>query len=240
MEDDRAFAILRSLFDVAVAAASPVEGVVANLPPPPLGRTAVIAVGKAAVPMAEAFEKAWKGPFEGIAIAPHGQPSALTSIKLLHASHPVPDAGSLAAAEAALALASSLGPDDLLVALISGGGSALMSKPAKGVTPEEKRELGRALLKCGANIAELNCVRKHVSAIKGGLLARAAGDARIHTLIVSDVPGDDPAIVASGPTFADTTTKHDARDILKRYGIAIPQSHHCLPRSAARGAGAFA
>lgn len=224
MKDNEAEKLLRGLFATAVAAASPVAGVLANLPEHPIGRTSVLALGKAAIPMAEAFESAWHGPLEGIAIAPHGQTASLKSIRLLHANHPVPDAGSLAAAEAALALASRLGENDLLVALISGGGSSLMSKPAAGITPLEKRVLGKALLDCGASIAELNCVRKQVSAVKGGLLARAAGKARIHNVIVSDVPGDDPAIVASGPTVGDTTTAADALAILKRYNIDVPPS----------------
>lgn len=216
--------ILRGLFATAVAAASPVAGVLANLPGRPKGRTAVLALGKAAIPMAEAFEHAWDGPLEGLAIAPHGQNASLKSIRLMHANHPVPDAGSVGAADAALALAATLGEDDLLIALISGGGSSLMSKPATGITPQEKRALGKALLDCGANIAELNCVRKHVSAVKGGLLARAAGKARIHNIVVSDVPGDDPAIVASGPTVGDTTTSADTLAILRRYNIDYPPS----------------
>jgi hydroxypyruvate reductase/glycerate 2-kinase len=224
MNDQEAIATLRELFAGAVAAASPVAGVLANMPDPPSGRTAVISVGKAAITMAEAFESAWRAPLQGIAIAPHGLKASLKSIRLLSASHPVPDAASLAAAQSALDLASALGERDLLVALISGGGSSLMSKPAAGISPEEKREIGRALLKSGASIAELNCARKHISAVKGGLLARAAGKARIHTLILSDVPGDDPAIVASGPTVGDSTTKADALAILKRYAIEIPPS----------------
>jgi len=222
MEDGKAFGILRSLFDVAVEAANPRIGVALNLPPPPRGRTVVIALGKAAIPMAESFEQNWTHALSGIAIAPHGQSASLKSIELLHANHPVPDAGSLAAAGRALALAGTLTRDDLLVALISGGGSSLMSKPAPGISQQDKLLLSRALLKSGASIGEMNCVRKHISGVKGGLLARAAGDARIHTLIVSDVPGDDPAVVASGPTVGDTTTKADALAILQRYRIDIP------------------
>lgn len=237
MNDREAIETLRELFAVAVTAASPVAGVLANLPDPPRGRTAVIALGKAAIPMAEAFEQAWRRPLEGLAIAPHGLKASLKSIRLLSSSHPIPDAASLAAAEAALQLASTLHQDDLLVALISGGGSSLMSKPAAGISLEEKRAIGKALLKSGANIAELNCVRKHISAVKGGLLARAAGEARICTLIVSDVPGDDPAIVASGPTVGDQTSKADALAILNRYTIdLLPSVIACLAGPAvARG-----
>ncbi|HUR43227.1 MAG TPA: glycerate kinase [Aestuariivirga sp.] len=214
--------ILRGLFQVAVDAADPTRAVAANLPPSPKGRTMVIGAGKGAIAMAAAVEGNWPGPLEGFVVAPHGLGSPLKRIEALHANHPVPDAGSLAAADKALALAATLKKDDLLVALISGGGSSLMSKPAPGIALEEKLGLIRALLNCGANIAELNCVRKHVSGIKGGRLARAAGEARIHTLVISDVPGDDPAIVASGPTVADPTRKADALEILRRYRLKIP------------------
>jgi hydroxypyruvate reductase/glycerate 2-kinase len=216
--------ILRSLFDTAVDAADPVRAVAANLPKPPKGRTMVVGAGKAAIQMAAAVEANWQGPLEGFVVAPHGYASPLKRIETVHARHPVPDQGSLAAAEKALALAATLGKDDLLIALISGGGSALMSKPAPGIAMEEKLGLVAALLKCGANIAELNCVRKQVSAVKGGRLAQAAGEASIHTLVISDVPGDDPAIVASGPTVADPTAKRDALTVLERYRIAIPAS----------------
>lgn len=216
--------ILRSLFDTAVDAADPVRAVAANLPKPPKGRTMVVGAGKAAIQMAAAVEANWPGPLEGFVVAPHGYASPLKRIETVHARHPVPDQGSLAAADKALALASTLGKEDLLIALISGGGSALMSKPAPGIAMEEKLGLVAALLKCGAKIAELNCVRKQVSAVKGGRLAQAAGPAAIHTLVISDVPGDDPAIVASGPTVADPTNKRDALAILERYRLAIPAS----------------
>lgn len=220
--DDRA--ILRGLFDAAVEAANPVTAVARNLPSKPKGRTVVIAVGKAAVPMAKAVEDNWDGPLEGLVIAPHGYAHDLKRLRLIHGSHPVPDETSLAAAEQALALASTLGPDDLLIALISGGASALMSKPVPGISIQEKFGLVKAVLKCGANIAELNCVRKQISAVKGGRLARAAGQARIWTLALSDVPGDDPAIIGSGPTVPDPTRKKDARAILARYGVPVPPS----------------
>jgi len=214
--------LLRSLFDVAVEAADPARAVARNLPDPPPGRTMVIGAGKAAISMAAAVEAAWPGPLEGFVVAPHGYPHELHRIEVGYGGHPVPDAGSLAAAGRALSLAATLGPDDLLIALISGGGSALMSKPAPGIAMDEKLALLRALLKCGANIGELNCVRKHMSAVKGGRLAQAAGEARIHTLVISDVPGDDPSVVASGPTVADTTRNRDALDILRRYRLDIP------------------
>jgi len=218
--DDRK--ILRGLFETAVEAANPVKAVIRNLPARPKGRTVVIAVGKAAVPMAKAVEDTWDGPLEGLAIAPHGYTHDLTRLALVHGSHPVPDETSLAAAGQALALAATLGPEDLLIALISGGASALMSRPVPGISIAEKFGLVKAVLKCGANIGELNCVRKQVSAVKGGRLARAAGKAAIWTLALSDVPGDDPAIIGSGPTVADPTRKKDALAILARYGVPVP------------------
>jgi glycerate 2-kinase len=218
--DDKA--ILRSLFEAAVDAANPASAVSHNLPARPKGRTVVIGAGKAAVPMAKAMEENWDGPLEGFVIAPHGYAHDLKRLGLVHASHPVPDESSLAAAEKALALASTLKEDDLLIALISGGASALMSKPVPGISIAEKFGLVKAVLKCGANIAELNCVRKQVSAVKGGRLARAAGRARIHTLALSDVPGDDPAIIGSGPTVPDPTRKADALAILERYRVEVP------------------
>ena len=216
--------MLRGFYDAAVEAANPVEAVARNLPPAPQGRTMVIAVGKAAVPMAKAVEQNWKGPLEGLVIAPHGYTHDLQRLDLVHASHPVPDQSSLRAAERALALASTLKAGDLLLALISGGASALMSKPVHGISIEEKFGLIKSVLKCGANISELNTVRKQVSAVKGGRLARAAGDAAIHTLALSDVPGDDPAIIGSGPTVPDPTRKQDALAILERYGVSVPSS----------------
>lgn len=214
--------ILQKLFAVAVDAANPVMAVARNLPAPPRGRTVVIAAGKAAIPMAAAVEANWQGQLEGLVIAPHGYDHDLSRLEIMHASHPVPDQSSLVAADRALALAATLGPDDLLIALISGGASALMSKPVPGISIAEKFALVKAVLGCGANIAELNCVRKQISAIKGGRLARAAGRARIHTLALSDVPGDDPAIIGSGPTVADPTRKADARAILERYRVPVP------------------
>jgi len=220
--DDRM--ILRGFYEAAVEAANPAAAVIRNLPDKPPGRTVVIAAGKAAVPMAQAVEQHWDGPLEGVVIAPHGYTHALKRLDLVHASHPVPDHTSLRAAERALELAATLKAGDLLIALISGGASALMSKPVPGITIEEKFGLIKAVLKCGANIAELNTVRKQVSAIKGGRLARAAGEAAIHTLALSDVPGDDPAIIGSGPTVPDPTRKQDALVILERYGVPVPAS----------------
>jgi len=223
MRDDER-TILTALFRAAVDAANPARAVAANLPAPPKGRTVVIGAGKASITMAEALEAHWKSALEGFVVAPKGYVSPLRRVETVYGSHPVSDETSLAAAEKALALAATLRKDDLLIALISGGGSALMAKPAPGIAMDEKFGLIRTLLKSGAHIAELNCVRKHVSAVKGGLLARAAGEARIHTLVLSDVPGDDPAVVASGPTVADPTSNADALAILRRYRIAAPPS----------------
>ncbi len=222
MTDDEA--ILRGLFEAAVEAANPGKAVARNLPERPRGRTVVIGAGKAAVPMAKAVEDNWDGPLEGFVIAPHGYAHDLKRIGLVHASHPVPDESSLAAADKALALAATLKAGDLLIALISGGASALMSKPVPGISIAEKFGLVKAVLKCGANIAELNCVRKQISAVKGGRLARAAGAAAIHTLALSDVPGDDPAIIGSGPTVPDPTRKADALAILERYRVPVPKA----------------
>ena len=216
--------ILRSLFDAAVMAADPAKAVAANLPERPSGRTVVIGAGKAAIAMATAVERNWRGPLEGFVVAPHGYPQDLQRIGVVYGGHPVPDSGSLAAANRALALAATLKSDDLLIALVSGGGSALLSKPAPGIALDDKLAVLKALLKCGASIGELNCVRKLMSAVKGGRLARAAGLARIHTLVISDVPGDDPSVVASGPTVADHTTGMEARAILDRYRLKIPAS----------------
>ncbi len=210
---------LKSLFDAALAAVSPAHVLPPYLPQPPEGRTAVLGFGKAAAEMARAFEAHWPAPFEGFAVTRYGHGAPCRAIEVVEAGHPVPDEAAVAAADRALALASGLGADDLMVCLVSGGGSALLAKPAPGIRLEEKQSLTRSLLACGAAIDEINCVRKHLSAIKGGWLAAAAAPARVATLAISDVPGDDPAIIASGPTVADPTTGADARAILARYGI---------------------
>ena len=210
---------LKSLFDAALAAVSPAHVLPPHLPPPPDGRTVVLGFGKAAAEMARAFEAHWPAPFGGFAVTRYGHGAPCRAIEIVEAGHPVPDEAAVAAADRALSLASGLGADDLMVCLASGGGSALLAKPAPGVRLEEKQSLTRSLLACGAAIDEINCVRKHLSAIKGGRLAAAAALARVATLAISDVPGDDPAIIASGPTVADPTTGADARAILARYGI---------------------
>ncbi len=210
---------LRTLFDAALAAVSPRLVLPPHLPQPPRGRTAVLGFGKAAAEMARAFEAHWPSPFEGFAVTRYGHAARCRTIEVIEAGHPVPDAAALVAADRALALAAGLGAGDLLLCLASGGGSALLAKPAPGIALAEKQALTRSLLACGAAIGEINCVRKHLSAIKGGRLAAAAAPAEVLTLAISDVPGDDPATIASGPTVADPTDASEARAILARYGI---------------------
>ena len=211
---------LKSLFDAALAAVSPRQVLPPHLPAPPRGRTAVLGFGKAAAEMARVFEAHWPARFEGFAVTRYGHGVPCREIEIVEAGHPVPDEAAVAAADRALALAAGLGADDLLLCLASGGGSALLAKPAPGIGLARKQQLTRSLLACGAAIGEINCVRKHLSAIKGGRLAAAAAPARVATLAISDVPGDDPATIASGPTVADPTGGADARAILARYRIA--------------------
>ncbi len=193
-----------------------------HVPALPKGRTIVVGAGKASAAMALAFENHWPGPLQGLVVTRYGHGAPCKRIEIVEASHPVPDAEGLAAAGRILKLATGLTADDLVVTLISGGGSALLSLPADGLTLADKQEINRALLVSGASIDEMNCVRKHLSAIKGGRLAAAAFPARVVTLLISDVPGDDPATIASGPTVADATTFADARAILTKYSITPP------------------
>jgi hydroxypyruvate reductase len=217
-------ALLRRMFDAALGAADPANLVASALPERPKGRTLVVGAGKAAASMARAVEAAWDGPLEGVVVTRYGHGAPTRHIRVVEAGHPMPDeAGQRAAAEI-LALAQGLGPDDLLLALISGGGSALLSLPAPGLTLEDKRGLTAALLRSGATISEINTVRRQVSAIKGGKLAMAAFPARVHTLAISDVPGDDPCAIASGPTIPDRTGPKDAVAVLKRYDIPMNAS----------------
>jgi len=215
---------LRSLFAAAVAAADPALAVPPHLPAMPegkSGRTIVVGAGKAAAAMARAVELHYQGDVSGLVITryDHALPGPAGPIEVVEAAHPVPDSTGLEAAGRILEMVSNLGPDDLVLCLISGGGSALLSLPLPGLGFEDKRQLNSALLKSGATITEMNCVRKHLSAIKGGRLAVAAYPAQVLTLAISDVPGDDPAVIASGPTVADPTTLADARSVLKKYGI---------------------
>jgi glycerate 2-kinase len=220
--DHRAF--LRNLFDAAVKAADPLHCLPAYLPAPPKGRTIVIGAGKAAASMARATEQKWTGDITGLVVTRYDHGLDCDRIEVVEAAHPVPDTKGLEAAQRILASVQGLSPDDLVLCLISGGGSALLTLPGPGIPLEDKQQLNRALLKSGANITEMNTVRKHLSAIKGGRLALAAFPAHITTLAISDVPGDDPAVIASGPTVGDATTIEDARRVLAHYGIQPPQS----------------
>lgn len=220
---------LAYLYRVAVQRAHPLQTVEPFLPPPPRGRTVVLGAGKAAGAMAQAVEALWpaQAPLSGLVVTRYEhvppRPEGLAQrIEVLEAAHPVPDAAGQLAAQRILALAQGLTVDDLVLCLFSGGGSSLLSLPAHGVQLSDKQNINRALLTSGASISEMNCVRKHLSAIKGGRLALACAPAQVVTLLISDVPGDDPAVIASGPTVADPTCCADALAVLLRYGIEVP------------------
>ncbi len=219
-------AFLRRLFQAALDAADPALVVPPHLPTPPEGRTIVLGAGKASAAMAAAVEANWPAArlddLSGLVVTRYGHGTDCRRIEIVEAAHPVPDPAGRKAAERILALARGAGPDDLVLCLISGGGSALLSLPAPGLTLEDKQEVSRALLRCGATISEMNCLRKHLSAIKGGRLAAAAAPAKVLSLLISDVPGDDPATIASGPTVPDPTSFAQARAVLERYGIEPP------------------
>ena len=216
--------LLRRMFDAAVARAMPDKCLPPFLPNPPKGRTVVLGAGKAAATMAQAVEEHWKGALTGLVVTRYGHRAPTKRIEVVEAAHPVPDAAGLDAAARILEMVQGLTADDLVLCLISGGGSALLTLPAPGLTLQDKQAINRALLKSGANIAEMNCVRKHLSAIKGGRLAGACHPAKVVTLTISDVPGDDPAVIASGPTVPDRTTFNDALAILDKYRITEPVS----------------
>ncbi len=222
-------AFLRALFDVAVARAQPREVMAAFLPPPPRGRTLVVGAGKASGAMAEALDALWPeaAPLSGLVATRYGYvPPGLRArpgrIEVVETAHPVPDAAGEQVARRMLELTRDLSADDLVIGLISGGGSALLPMPAAGLTLADKQRINRELLMSGATIGEMNCVRKHLSAIKGGRLAAACAPAQVLTLLISDVPGDDPATIASGPTVPDPTTCREALAIIARYGIGVP------------------
>ncbi|MBF9197188.1 glycerate kinase type-2 family protein [Microvirga terrestris] len=223
MHNDRD--ILHILFEAALQAALPDGKFDGRLPERPKGRTIVLGAGKASARMAAAFEEAWArigGTCEGLVVTRYGHAVPTQSIEIVEAAHPVPDEAGLQAAKQILALAQGAGPDDLVVCLMSGGASALLSLPAEGVTLADKQALNRALLKSGAPIGEMNLVRKSLSAIKGGRLAAAAGRAHLVTYLISDVPGDDPASIGSGPTIPERIDPEVALSILRRYGIDVP------------------
>ena len=222
MREDEAREFLTRLFDAAVRAADPVAALAPRLPAKPPGRTVVIGAGKGAAQMGAAFEELWHAPVEGTIVTRHGHAVPCRHLRVLEAAHPVPDAAGLAAGAALLEAVSGLTADDLVVALICGGGSALLPAPPQGLALEDEQALNAALLASGAPISAMNAIRKQVSRIKGGRLAAAAHPARVVTLVVSDVPGDDPAEVASGPTIPDGRDRALARRLAETWRIALP------------------
>jgi len=216
--------LLREMFDTAVAAADPMICVPPNLPEPPSGRLIVVGAGKASARMAQAVEAHFSGVLEGIVLTRYGHGAPCKKIEIIEASHPVPDEAGVIGTRKILEAVSGLTENDLVLALISGGGSALLTAPAGAITLDEKRSINQALLKSGAAIGEMNTVRKHLSTVKGGGLAAAAYPAKVVSLMISDVPGDDPAVIASGPTVGTRTTAADALRLLKQYCIEIPSS----------------
>ncbi|MBQ0818328.1 MAG: glycerate kinase [Methyloceanibacter sp.] len=216
--------LLKSMFKAGVDAALPSLCVPAHLPPRPKGRTVIIGAGKASGAMAKALEDAWDGPLDGLVVTRYGYRVPTERLEVIEAAHPVPDEAGRDAAKRIFELVQGLTEDDLVLCLISGGGSALLALPAEGVTLEDKQAMNKALLASGATISEMNTVRKHLSAIKGGRLAAAAYPAKIVALMISDVPGDDASIIASGPTVPDPSTNEDALGIIKKYGIDVPDN----------------
>ena len=222
--DEAAREALRALFDAAIGSADPHRVLAGHLPLPPVGRTVVVGAGKSAASMAAALEAAWPWPLEGVVVTRYGHGAPTSRIRVIESSHPVPDANSELGARAVLAAVQGLGPQDLVLALMSGGASALMELPAEGLTLADMRAVNAALLESGAPISAMNAVRKHLSAIKGGRLAAAAAPARVVTLLISDVPGDDPGTIGSGPTVPDGSTWAEVRAIAARYGLTLPRS----------------
>lgn len=213
---------LLGLYNTAVEAVSARGCLPAFLPAPPKGRTLVIGAGKGAAAMAQVLEQHWPTPLSGLVVTRYGHGATCEHIEVIEAAHPVPDQAGQQAAQRMLDMVQGMSSDDLIICLISGGGSALLALPAAGITLTEKQQINRALLQCGATIGEINCVRKHLSAIKGGRLALACAPAQLVTLMISDVPGDDPGMVASGPTLPDATTCAQALAVLDKYAIALP------------------
>lgn len=221
-------ALLEDMFRLAVAKAQPALGVMRHLPEKPRGRTLVIGAGKASAQMARAFELAWQGPLSGLVVTRYGYGEPCERIEIVEAAHPVPDESGFLAARRMREMVSGLSADDLVVALISGGGSALLPAPAPGLTLDDEQAINRALLASGAPISVMNLIRNQFSAIKGGRLAAQCAPARVATLVVSDVPGDDPAIVASGPTIALAGTRELARKYATLYRLDLPPHAHAL------------
>ena len=218
--------LLRRMFDAAVARAMPDKCLPPFLPHPPKGRTIVVGAGKAAATMARAVEEHWRGELSGLVVTRYGHRAPTKRIEVVEAAHPVPDLAGREAAERVINMVRGLSADDLVLCLISGGGSALLTLPAPGLTLQDKQGINRALLKSGANIAEMNCVRKHLSAIKGGRLAAACHPAKVVTLTISDVPGDDPAVISSGPTEPTRSPFSTSTASPSRFR----QSNICAPR----------
>ncbi|HVX74293.1 MAG TPA: glycerate kinase, partial [Devosia sp.] len=221
-------ALLEDLFRAAVAAADPGRAVAAHLPPKPRGRTVVVGAGKASAQMAAAFERHWPEPVSGLVVTRYGYAVPTNRIEIVEASHPVPDEAGYLAARRIMSTVHGLGPDDLVVALISGGGSALLPSPGTGMSFEDEQEVTRILLASGLPISVMNQVRNELSAIKGGRLAALAAPARVATLIVSDVAGDDPALVASGPTVPIAGSRAEVRHLLALHGITLPPAAAAL------------
>ncbi|PBB91920.1 glycerate kinase [Mesorhizobium sp. WSM3864] len=234
MTDPKTF--LTSIFNAAVAAADPEKTIRNHLPAKPKGRTIVIGAGKGSAQMAAAFEKVWDGPIDGLVVTRYGYGAKSERIEIIEAAHPVPDAAGLEASRRLLEKVRGLTADDLVVALISGGGSALLPSPAPGLTLADEIAVNEALLASGAPIAAMNTIRKHVSTIKGGRLAGAAHPARVVSLVVSDIPGDNPALVASGPTVPDTGSRADALASIAAYGMSLPDAVMAHIQSAAADA----
>lgn len=224
MVDDDDRKLLTEMFDAAVSAADPKTAMKGYLPNRPKGRTVVIGAGKGAAQMAAAFEALWDGPVEGVVVTRYGYAAPTQRIRVLEAAHPVPDDAGLTATRVLFDAVRGLTKDDLVVALICGGGSSLLPCPAEGLTFEDEKSLNKALLMSGAPISAMNAVRKQVSGIKGGRLAIAAHPAPVCSLVVSDVPGDDPAQVASGPTIPDAAGRKAALDYVSNYNIRLPAS----------------
>lgn len=214
--------LLTQLFHAAIEAAHPANTLAHFLPEQRDGRAIVVGAGKGAASMALAFEKAWSGPIEGIVVTRYGHAEQCQHIEVVEASHPVPDSAGEEAATRILSLVKNLTASDTVFFLLSGGGSSLLALPAAGITLEQKRAINKGLLRCGAAIDEINCVRKHLSAIKGGRLALACRPAKMYTYAISDVPGDEPSVIASGPSVADHSTCADAINILKKYQLEVP------------------
>lgn len=216
--------LLRDALDAAIASAQSDICIPPYLPPPTKGRTVVVGAGKASASMARALEQHWPGKLEGLVITQYGYAETCEHIKIVEAAHPVPDQAGMAAAQEMLARVSNLSEDDQVICLISGGGSSLLALPAAGISLQQKQSINQALLSSGASISEMNCVRRHLSAIKGGRLAAACYPATVLTLLISDVPGDDPVNIASGPSVADPSRCEDALAIIDRYQIDLPGS----------------